>query len=250
MKMSKSLFAVVSAFLALYVLIGCATTSSGEPLGSLTITGVPAEYEGKNAGVVLYTVPKPKTQGGMNVAYSGGVTPITNGEVKLPLYKQGFGKGPGSDNLDVYLKIYESETQLRGSPDFIFQRVQFENGMAEINWDDPIKAGSITITGIPADYPSNDVAIYIGYAGSTRVVPVEVPKGSSGFYSGDTVTVSVLRVNDDEGNYHSYAETGTADIMLADSEVGIDSNNRYLFKAVQITNGKATIDFASGIKQK
>jgi hypothetical protein len=244
MKMSKSLFAVVSAFLALYVLIGCATTSSGEPLGTLTITGVPAEYEGKGTSVVI------RVASGSNVAFSNG-TPITNGEVKMPLYKQGFGKGPGSDSLDVHLRISgTSEAPVRGSPDFIFQRVQFENGVAEINWDDPIKAGSITITGIPADYPSQDVAIYIGYGGSTGAVPVEVPKGSSGFYSGDTVTVSVLRVRDESGNYHSYTETGTADIMLAAAEVGITTNYRRLFKAVQITNGKSTINFATGIQLK
>jgi hypothetical protein len=119
---SKRLIVGLPLVLAVCVFIGCASTggadSNVEP-GTLTITGIPQEFEGKFfSSNFLYSIPDPnaqKPQGPKAIATSEH-TAVMNGEVKMPIYNyKTFGKGggyAGSDALDVMIEIYDKEDTL------------------------------------------------------------------------------------------------------------------------------------------
>jgi hypothetical protein len=245
----------LSLLLAACIFIGCATTPQG-PHGTLTITGIPAEFEGKFITASSFY---PLT-GGSNQAHTER-TVITNGEVALSIYKGLFGKNGyiASDTLQVSLDIADTKSAgSLGGNDAIFTSVTFENGDATVNWEDAVRPGYITITGIPADLHgggASGISITIGYysANPFSGIPVTVPAGLNGHISNGTVTLKVYQADLSRQGL-SYTETGIKDIWATIDDHSKDSgmmagNTTYLFKAVQITDGKATIDFSRGVRQ-
>jgi hypothetical protein len=254
----------LSLLLAACIFSGCATTPKLPP-GTLTITGLPEGFDGKFANATVLSILDPTAfiSASTTVASSEG-TAITGGEVKLPLYKtaifskNGYG---GSDTLNVNFRIFGKleEASNDGSPDAIFGPVKFENGEAVVNWDNAVKAGSITVTGIPAEYSGNNrVPIYIDYVpNALGAVPDSVTWGM-GFIKDGKITAKVLCQRQNV----SYTETGTRDIRISLPDVAnagtvkgtggavkFIGNVVFLFKSAQITDGKATLDFATGVKE-
>ena len=236
--------------LAAYIFTGCATKGS-EPVapGTLTITGIPDEFNGKFfvSGQMV---------SGSKTAASGGSTVAKDGEVAMPVYAfKVLGKPNGyngSDTLNVGLNIYDTmdEAKFPRSYDAIFESVQFSNGEAAVNWDDAIRAGYITITNIPEEYNAQ-AQVLIGQTVYTLVINSEIPNSSGPIQNG-TVTVPVLRSIFETGNT-SYTESGVKDILLSvkpqPSGNEITKDHQFLFRGVQITNGEATLNFSEGVRQ-
>ena len=155
-------------------------------------------------------------------------------------------------------------------PDFIFDPVVFENGIAYIQWSEPFIPGVITVTGIPAQY--NDLTARIGIGLSDLNLSNHhhvstgggiVPGGymsnnifvASGNIDQGRVTTKIYKETSDK--YMTYNFTGTRDIIISIPNgrnptfitVGINQALDYfLFRNVQITNGRVTINFNQGTK--
>ena len=235
--------------------------------GALTITGIPEEFNGKFALSEIWSIPDyTRVLSGSSRVANGEGTVIANGEVKIPItVPRVFGKPngyDGSDILDIRLKI--SDTREAGLIQAVLASVQFENGIAEVNWDNAIRPGIITVTNIPEHYHSFEAIsgkfgraeIRVGQ--TTRVVadmvPAGIPNGSGSVVNG-TVTMAVLRDRDASG-YESFPENTQIDFLLLihlprpkNTAITITQFDHYLFRNVQIINGKATIDFRRGAKQ-
>jgi hypothetical protein len=283
---------------AVCIFIGCASSgggSSSETPGTLTITGIPEEYEGKFVSAGMTTAYNP-SKGAFQVLKGVARSEHTlaaNGEVKLPVTNYApFGKKgyAGSDTLDVKIVIsdpvkgevdpeiaesrskaglppMEPRTEYVGLSAAVFASVTFENGVAEANWDDAVKGGHITVTNIavPEGYTWSErgvaPVIYIGKV-TGSVIPYGTPSGNGGVING-TLAVPVLRSLDESGRYSSFSENGTVAITLklvltavdrpeitrGVSGVAMDNDFFFLFTAVEITDGKAVIDFRQGIRQ-
>jgi len=247
--------------------------------GSLSITGISAEYNGKFASFSH----KMGTAGGgasskVNIIASSADTDkimrtvkgvaVTNNEVKLFLFKQVPVVGTlaaytDSKTVRVELCVRDTEesSQKEGNksiePDFIFPSITFKNGVAAVKLDDAFKVGILTITGIPSNYEISNVT---SDANIRFTRPDEKKKNTT--YIHDTTgkinngTLTVKYYREEEDNYIPY--TGMADITVAmkytyDSSVTViggsrEESHKFLFKA-QITNDNATLNFAEGIKQ-
>jgi len=285
--------------IAVCVLIGCGTLSGGEggdtgagDYGTLTITGIPAEYAGKflafsfdmqrNAPVRIIASgrdPRPFLASVENAL-------INNGEVKLLLFQErpfigGYTGYTGSDTISVQLVI--SNTKMRSTetnePDFIFESVKFENGVANMEWDDGFKINSVvTVTGIPPEYNNRDIVIGIGFSQSTQDLESGhyLMRGGSTTNSGGIIVSGTVRNGAittriyprSNGRYMQYTFTGTKDIMVlldngkerpkdlvggllsSISIVGNDPFTDYfLFASSSITDGKVTLDFRRGVRK-
>jgi hypothetical protein len=278
---SKRLAIGLPLAVAVCIFIGCASTGGGnnKPPGTLTITGFPAEYEGKFVSAGMQSIPDYDAKIPSSKAIARGEhTAITNGEVKLPVYiEKMFGKGGAytdSDTIDVMLEIsdgielsHDGRESSRGrNLSFLklsiaaFSSVTFEDGVAEVQWDNAAKAGYISVTNIPAEY-SNYAQITVGKLGPQVFgqfmwEPGTVASGSSGIPGVEVVdgkvTIPVLPSRDESG-YISFTETSTKDIVLALtpllSDSAVTKSHQFLFKDVEITDGKALIDFRRGVKQ-
>ena len=271
--MKNNLFFTIGLplLLAACIMIGCTSTGgSKEPVepGTLTITGIPEEYNGKFASARIQSIPDYTAKKSSYFRVATGVgTAIIDGKIKMPvnIFKI-MGKPAGyngSDTLDVIFMICDTleETKNEVSFDVIFASVPFKNGIAEVSWDDAIKPGIITVINIPAEYEpkinSARTQILIGQTSYILTVNPETPYGS-GYTKNGTVTVAVLRGRDASG-YESYTENAKRDILLSIMSPDLQKeaklvqtapDHQFLFKAVEIIDGKATIDFRQGTRQR
>lgn len=244
------------------VLTGCATGGPGKrdpntPHGLLTITDIPAAYAGKLASAELDS---PAARGyGTVTAAVGDKTVITNGEVTMPLYNYTATSGAylgytGNGSLEIDLDI-------RGSFDittFVFKKkVQFENGVAKVSWNDSVKAWynlTLTITGIPSEYiEKNDIA-RITKAGE-KLSHIHHLDGFSDNFTlhlvrqGDGLTLSLT----DDGRWQRNGRSSKHDYTGGPIDVGIDAftedrMDQIVFRGVVFTDGKATVHFQQGVK--
>ena len=242
----------------MYFMIGCATSREPVAPGTFTITGIPREYVGKLFSSTMKTIPDltVSVSSIRNIAVGEETTAASN-EIKLPvnIFKV-FGKPNGYDGdgiLDVSVVICDSvsDKMFGRSPTIVFNNVQFENGAAEVNWNNAIRAGSVTITNIPAVYKWQ-VQILIGQTTYPLGIAASIPYGN-GTIINDTITVPILQGRDMSG-YKSYTENGTKDILLSiqppRSGETVTKNHQFLFRDVRITNGVVTIDFRQGVRQQ
>jgi hypothetical protein len=274
--MRKKLF-IIGLPLALAVCISV-YAKDGDKEGSLTITGIPAEYNGKFASFSHKMGSTGEGGSKVNLIASTADTNkllstvkgvvIANGEVKLLLFKTipfvgGLTAYSDSKTVRVELCIRDTEESSQKSPnqnvepDFIFPSITFKNGAAAVKLNDAFKVGLLTITGVPSNYEISDVT---SDANIRFTRPDEKKKGTT--YTHDTKgkikngTLTVKYYRDEENNYMPY--TGIADITVAmkyryDSSVTViggsrEESHKILFKA-QMTNDNAALDFAEGIKQ-
>jgi len=112
--------------LAVCIFSGCVSVSvidkENSPPGTLTITGIPAEYKGKYIKTDIWNIPDPtaKIQSSGAIAKSEDRTvkghdtfyiAIKDERIELPVYiVKMFGQGggyAGSDTTDIYIEIYE-----------------------------------------------------------------------------------------------------------------------------------------------
>jgi len=238
--------------------------------GSLTITDIPKEYNGKfasfsyemttsNNKVIIFasaddaSKPLGKIEGAV----------ITNGSVKLLLFKKVpvvgvFAAYTGSDTVRVKLCLRDTAESdqdegkgiKRVEPDFIFPSIKFDKGVASVKLSDAFKVGSITITGIPSVYSGRFNGTTVRFAR-----PDEKRKNSTylheteGIIKNGTLTVKYYRGRE-EGDYTPYTGiVGITVFMGSNIFWGGAEPIKLLFKSVQVTNDNATIDFSQGEKQ-
>ncbi|MCL2244312.1 MAG: hypothetical protein FWC03_07570 [Treponema sp.] len=264
-------------------IIGCASTGDGkaEP-GILTIINIPAEFEGKYVSFswdmgtnkrpqLIATATDPRGLfGGKHTA-----AVIKDGSATLMLFEDkpfiGLQAFTGSATIPVELRIsdtpgtmYPTGSDRDGMPDFIFESVSIENGVAEIQWVNPIVPGVVTISGILDQY--NDFAT-IGIGLNQYNVSLSSGNiGSGGYISGNIIFVSgyiqqgkstTKIYKETRDKYMTYDFTGTQDIIISVPNgrnpsaivVGVDpAFDYFLFRNVQITSGQIEINFNQGTK--
>jgi hypothetical protein len=247
-------------------LAGCASTPK-EPTGTLTIAGIPEEYEGK------FVNSPPDTS----------YIPVTNGEVTIPLFIE----PSKAANVGFYIYNASGENvQLGASPLCVafFNSVTLENG--SMNWTDAALAGCITITGIPDTYNDDPKVlgsgvghtrgqsfVHVGYSPSIvsadkssilgGLIGSSLDSDNSEASSRWYVNNGTLRVwvfgKDESGNYQSYTASGAKDIMVSldtgekdkkSDFASVSIMHDFLFKDAQVTDGKATLNFKTGVLQK
>ena len=139
----KNIFKLIEAknirFLAIAVLvsaIGFSMTAcdrrsgnggGSESGGSLTVTGIPAEYNGMEAGVSPRTTPNPFRAEDWTI--------ISNRRVTISLVRLGYPVQDynGNEIVDIEVFIIDSRTEIASAR---FDSVQFENGRATVDWSD------------------------------------------------------------------------------------------------------------------
>jgi hypothetical protein len=287
-KLIKKLLTIgLSLAMAVCVFIGCASTGGGsnEPPGILTITGIPAEYEGKFISSKMYSSLASNAKAYIgNSVVNAKYTAVADGVVKLPLYTYGFiPKGyVGNDTLYVELEISDGRIDGGFVLTMLLSRaaiasVVFENGVAEASWDNAVKAGYITVTNIPEIYSqSSKINVQVGQ--EAKKIPVsiggsvaigfetliatgngECSDGNLGLpalFSNGITTVPVLPSRKEAGYTSDFPKSGTMDIVVNltppsgnTSGVSMTATHTFLFNAVQIRDGKAILDFRRGVRQ-
>jgi hypothetical protein len=127
---------------------GTTTTGGSGSGGTFTVTGIPAEYNGKYAGSIGTANSKvfmgAEEQPGFAASTHSGLkmSPISNGSVSMPMWvlndAAGYDRYTGNVTFEVFgINIYDSQTGsiYPGSiADRIFESVQFTNGSATRSW--------------------------------------------------------------------------------------------------------------------
>jgi len=279
--MNKKLFTIgLPLVMVICIFIGAPTLAMGDDLpGTLTITGIPAEYAEKFFESNMRNIPDPKKviDSAKTIARSyknvntKEYVQVINGEVKLPVYNfkmSGDSNGyTGNDTLDVVLKIYDSNDQNNANVllSVLLSSVKFENGVAAAKWDDALKPGIIIVNNIP-EKPYNETHdIFSGSSAHTIVgkgtkkVPVlglvfntTIADGYNNINNG-TAIVQVLPLRNKTG-YDPFPQNDTVDIIVnlgVPPEPGkvVGSVHVFLFKNVQISDGKAVLDLRRGVRQ-
>jgi hypothetical protein len=266
----------LSLLVAASMFSGCASWPTEGPSGTLTITGIPAEYEGKFVRSSLLVppdkgalIPAPK-----EIARSPA-TAITNGELTLALY----GKDAGyfaSDTANVCLRIGDTAEELgriygNANFDLIFADVPFEDGVKDVKWDDQVAPGFVTVTGVSPVFAENmhGAMVYIGRpdnaltvtllgklpvangAEASSSVAFSQPAGST---PRDTVTGRFFV--SENGKYRSFPQSGTRDVVVqlatsTPNTTGVStlSYSLFRFNAAPIQNGTITLDLSKGVRQ-
>jgi len=267
-----------------FSVFGCASTGNNkaEP-GVLTITGIPAEFEGKyiSFSFDMGANYKPKLEASASdprELFVGRKTAavIKDSTASLMIFEDkpfiGLQAFTGSVTIPVELCIRDTADSMQAvstvgrdvMPDFIFDSVTFENGNAEIIWNNPIIPGVITITGIPSQYHEKSATIVIGLNRYNPFIASGTP-GRGGYMSSDIIyiggviaqgNVTAKIYKQDRNNYMNYNFSGTKDIIVAIPNgkessaivtIGADpSYDYFIFRGVQINNGEAAINFNQG----
>jgi hypothetical protein len=250
-KKSKILFLAMTAMALTFglVLAGCASWPTEGPSGTLTITGIPAEHEGKLVLANLLASNKEIAR--------GNATAITAGEVKLPLYTKQAGYF-GNDTLSVRIKTEVSDINV------LFDPVPFGDGVGELKWDDQIIPGFITVTNFPAEFADNSGSIvYVGNPG--YILKATVIASAPPVYTGAEASCSVQIANgigtgtfwaSENGRFRHFPTSGTRDVIVqlasagAELAPGVTSlvYTLFEFKAAPIQDGRITLNLANGVK--
>ncbi|GHU11647.1 hypothetical protein FACS1894151_11350 [Spirochaetia bacterium] len=245
--MKKNVVLGMSGIFLTFVLTfsGCASLGGLRPLGTLTITGIPAEYEG----------------GTIDIPFAAGSGSISNGAVSIEA--QSILDKTGVANLAF-------NVTRAGSPSvgIFFKSVIFENQTATVKWDDGVKTGLLTVTGIPAGYNRDDEK----HTGSVVVLAgKDLRRGGAlallGGYTGSEASnqgwvvdgaMSIPLWFPVDGLPTPFIQN-TAIRVLLDIAVGATemasgvataaTTEGFIFESVQFTNGNANISFSQGIKQ-
>jgi hypothetical protein len=229
------------------VFSGCVTGPETQS-GSITITGIPEEYNGKTiAGTYEGKSDEGKKWTGTarDAIDSKVDATIAGGEVTLGAYTKG-PVDPAGFTTNILFDIHDLSLSSRYNTTerIYFEGVELQNGSAELNWDSGIKTGVVTITGIPEDYnggqvegTSGNANIFIGQtltmgAGglSGALAGIPTPTGTELNMTGDIVDGKLgvaLRspvVDEDAqkklisisviSSYKPYTETAVKDVVL------------------------------------
>jgi hypothetical protein len=245
--MKKNVFFVGIVGIALtfvFTFFSCASLGGLKPLGTLTITGIPAEYEG----------------GTVTIPFAEGSGTISDGSVSIAA--QSVPDETGAANLAF-------NVTKAGSPSvgIFFKSTLFENQTAVVTWDDRVETGLLSVTDVPADYNRDDET----HTGSVVVlVGKDLRKGGAlallGGYTGSEASnqgwvvdgaVSIPLWVPVDGLPTPFTQSAEKRILLSiavgrasDGTVIVAATETFLFESVQFTDGNANISFSQGTKQQ
>jgi hypothetical protein len=218
------------------VISGCASLGFTEHLGTLTITGIPAEYEG----------------GYIDIPFAAGGETILNGTVNIEAISVADDAGAANFGYNI---------SKAGAPTIgiFFESVRINNKAAAVNFDDGVKTGLLTITGIPDEY-NLDKEKSAGYV--TFLMGKNLRKGGAlallGGWTGSDASNQGTVVDGGisvpawsfvaDGLPRPYAEN-TATKVLITIQVGSGTFESFLFEPVELTDGNATVNFSQGKRQ-
>jgi hypothetical protein len=277
---------IVLAFVLVF--FGCASFGGGPGTlsGSITVTDIPAEYngktiaggyQGKNAEGKKWTV------SGKDATDSKAAAAIVDGQVTMGAYTTGPVDTAGF-TADLLLDIHDPSHPNRSYNTIggiLFEGVQFQNGSAQLKWDDGIKTGAVTITGIPDSYNGGKVEVFPANANlfvgetlkmstgglSSMLAGIPTPSGTEINVIGDIadgklelplwVAVSDGKLISLVSTYKPCTEDAVKDVVLIitvgstqTSEISSRAvTETFFFQSVTFTNGNATISFSEGKKQ-
>jgi len=137
----------IIAFVAVigFSIVGCDLFEE-EPAGTFTLTNIPPAYNGKFASLYAASIFIGSQVDGSSTDPSKGIryTPIINGEVEIPLWKESDGKYKRYDGDDggmtVYIGIYNSDTPNDANIRIArwesnWRDVTFKKGSAKGSWN-------------------------------------------------------------------------------------------------------------------
>ena len=239
---TKILWATIIGLIVAFITTGCATTGGSDmETGTLTISGISNEYNGKFISG-QFSVRQPN---GTVLNGEARITQIVDGKVNLPVVQGAFRRSGylGNDTVDVQLRINDTNREDFGpnSPVFIVPSVQFENGISEAEWNEAFMAGIIfTINNIPERFHNHTCHFFVDLTGITGNPPV----GRSDVRNQSSITVKILR--DNSGNYLRSDFSGTKSLALAFTSGTVSViNPNVRIPNVSITNGRANINLPS-----
>jgi len=243
---------------------GCATTGGGDEKsapGVLTITGIPKEFDGKFVLFSHWTTsdflassvqPKNHTARGVTVK-DGAVTLPLYSNVPMPFVGTHLGYS-GNHTRDIYLAVGDTVNWSNGSdldPIVFFKSVKFENGNADIQWNNSltVKQCFINISNIPVDLNDKIFNIWVGFKGSGMLVDADVRFNAK--LNNGTLSAKYHDVSRSDGTFAFYTKNGTKDIAIAiaDPTKTVQVYQFVLFRNAQITDGRVTLNFVQGVRQ-
>jgi hypothetical protein len=235
---------VVLAGVVCISLAGCISIVSLKEIGTVTITDIPAEYEG----------------GDVNMPSAAGNGTVSNGAVTIVAKSV----DDGTNVANLAYNITKAGLPPIG---VFFASVRFDNKVATVKFDDGVQTGIITINGIPAKYNS-DQEKHIGSA--TLLVGKDLKKGGglSLLFGGWTGSEADNYGTVTDGNIslpvwasvdslpRAYTESTVTKVIIS-IQVGAKEQGAimlpilesFLFDSVELTNGNATVNFSQGTKQ-
>jgi hypothetical protein len=278
----KSIVSILGATGIILMLVfsaaGCASVGgTAASVGTLTITGIPAQYNGQYASFSSYSG---KNADGAKWTITSNDAAIANGTVTLDVSAKGATDPAGFTAL-IQLNIGEKKgwsllpeigVSLSRDLKIVFEDVLFGGGSTALTWDEGTTAtGSVTVTGIPAEFNGKKAGVSIGdnvAKGFVGIGNVDVHPGIGDAYiANGTLVVGPLLVNiysePEPGKstrslvgYKPYTESGVTNlfvsIVVGSQKIGPVTKNvtqDYFFESVPFTDGKATLNFSQGVKQ-
>jgi hypothetical protein len=244
-----SMLGTAGLVLAFVFLAGCSSLGGGKKLGSLTITDIPAEYEGGTITPKLYS----------GIATNAH---IANGSVTLSA--RGEVDASGAAGLPF---VVSSEGQ--PSVGIYFEGLRFEGEAASVSWDAGVKTGVVTITGFPADTNGRMCNVFAGEDPKVSSMgPLIIAKedDARGFdlvkkgvfstpvfalegkafkpFTGSGVKKVVFTVQTQSNTGGGGSSGAVVDTAAAARAVGSIKMVIYSCDSVEFTDGSATLDFS------
>jgi hypothetical protein len=264
-----------------FVLVFSGCVTGPETLGgSITITGIPAEYNGKTiAGTYRGKNAEGKnwTVTGKDAIDSKVDATIVDGQVAMGAYMKGpIGTTNFTANFLFDIHDLSLSSRYNTTERIYFEGVELQNGSAELNWDSGIKTGIVTITGIPENYNGGQVEGVFGNAnifiGQTLTIGsggllgalagIPTPSGTELTMIGDIVDgklgialrspvvdeeaqKKLISITVGEPSYKPYTETAVKDVVLA---ITVDTvqTSEYSSKAVSESYIFKSVSFTDG----
>jgi hypothetical protein len=181
----KKIFAAIMTML-IVGLMGCASTPSGSVSGTLTITDIPAEYEGKALSFEMFGSTPLLSDGNGQFTYDDGegtVAIVKDGAANVPvyIYEQPFVFGKwvgytGSDTVNIRLSIMSTSPSENLTS--FEEYVKFENGIGVLKWEGPIVPVVPEVPAIQFITPPDDDFVIIQNSDG-KTVTIASYKGSA-----------------------------------------------------------------------
>jgi hypothetical protein len=248
MKNSVKLFGVIALVAVIgFLATACPTddndSNGGNPGGgggTLTLTGIPSEYNGKYAAYSSVT-DLPYLMGAQSLNVSTGVitaVQISNGSVSLPMWvagNSGYTRFSGNrtvgDNNNMVL-ILNTATFSPSANDALtfkeFQSITFSNGNASISWSNTSGGGggngTFTLSGIPSTHNGKYAFLYANTSTGNLAYGCQSGNTMTGVFtlspiSGGSCNLPMWLVSNTDGSLSRYSGNDTFSVNVTLSPI-------------------------------
>ena len=222
--------------------------SNGSSGGVITITGIPAEHNGKFA---LFTefADRNRMVGAINFnlgSMTATLPEISGGSVSIPMWgligTSDLVGYSGNDTGNGRLQIFASEDDISVPPLAFFDLgwFTFSNGNAQVNLNDPIvKGGTLTITGIPSEYNNKFAYWSVDHDGGGYLMGLE---------SGDfeTMTGTLSRIANGRASMPLWVYSDTGLVRYTGNHTIPQNSDSFQVRETNDAGGEALVRFGLG----